>query len=213
MTGEEVEEGRYKRGEEGYEEMVGKVWELADGLCVCLFLFLSPLFVGTASTLTRSTNCLTYRLDIVRAHTPDDRRMAEQFDKQTGEGRGARDLTWCVLLRGTFPYSSLLLKSTHGWPTVISRAQELRRPPDRHPSPLFRPFCPAQLLLLLFLFLLSPFRRGGLGRTRLPDERGVQRNDEGFVRGRGEDGVGRSASFLPLFLALPPSLSRSDPGA
>ncbi|GAA5895006.1 hypothetical protein JCM6882_008263 [Rhodosporidiobolus microsporus] len=69
VTGREVEEGRYRKGDrEEYGELVGRVWDLADGL-----------------------------LDVVRRFTPPSGQMDEQIDKLTGEGKSARDLTWSYI--------------------------------------------------------------------------------------------------------------------
>ncbi|GAA6029736.1 hypothetical protein JCM8097_001025 [Rhodosporidiobolus ruineniae] len=69
VVGERVEKGTYEKGGEGrFEELVGAVTEFADGL-----------------------------FDIVRRFTPSTGQLDEQFDKVTGEGRSARDLTWSYI--------------------------------------------------------------------------------------------------------------------
>ncbi|GAA5821881.1 hypothetical protein JCM11251_004759 [Rhodosporidiobolus azoricus] len=68
IVGREVMEGTYKRGNEDYERMVKEVWKLVDGL-----------------------------LQVLQRYTPADGRMDEQFDKETGDPRSARDLTWSYI--------------------------------------------------------------------------------------------------------------------
>lgn len=90
VMGREMLQGNYVKGERTYAEMVEAVKELADGLCVFfLFSFL---------TTTLTDDLAERRLEVVRSVTLADGRMDEQWDVETGEGTGARELTWCVVV-------------------------------------------------------------------------------------------------------------------
>ncbi|GAA6014758.1 hypothetical protein JCM10207_006930 [Rhodosporidiobolus poonsookiae] len=81
VMGEEVDKGRYEKGDETYGKMVGKVLDFAGGL-----------------------------LDVVRHFTPTNGQLDEQFDARTGEGKSAKDLTWSYIafLTATHARSSAL---------------------------------------------------------------------------------------------------------